>query len=79
MDYLKVKVSFPASMLETRWSVKLGRLSGYDLEISSLWISLAAKLAISVRLDSVSDISTDASVAMRSNELSMPFIFLYIS
>ena len=47
MASLKVKVSFPASMLESRGLVKLGIFYGEDLAISSWWGSLAAKIAVS--------------------------------
>ena len=72
-------MSFTHSMFEAMGLVKLGILSGEDWTLSSLWSILASKLAVSGRLDSVSEISTDANVAMRPDSLGMPFIFLYIS
>ena len=79
VDSLKVKVPFTPSMFESRGLLKLGILYGWDWTLSSLWSILASKLAVFGRLDSVSEISTDANVAMRPNSLGMPFIFLYIS
>ena len=58
MDSLKVKVSFTSSMFYARGLVKLGRLSGEDLDFYSLWISLAAKLVVDGRMDLLSDMST---------------------
>ena len=49
MASLKVKVSFPASMLEARGLVKLGRLSREDLYLYSWWSILDPKLAVSVK------------------------------
>ena len=46
MDYLKVKVSFSFSMFETRRLVKLGKLSGEDLDLSSWWSILDSKIAL---------------------------------
>ena len=60
MDYLKVKLSFPASKLESKGLVKLGRLSGEELYFSLWWISLAAKFSVSVKIDFVVDMITYA-------------------
>ena len=46
MDSLKVKLSFPSYILEDRGLVKLVRLSGEYLALSTLWRSLAEKLDV---------------------------------
>ena len=79
MAQLKVNVSFPASMLEDRGLLKLGRLYGYYLALSSWWRILAAKLAVSGRMDLVEKMTTDAEREMRPNTFGMPFSFLYCS
>ena len=56
---MKVKVSFPASMLDARGLVKLGRFYGEDLDLSSWWISLDEKLDIFVIMDLVEYMATD--------------------
>ena len=60
MDFLNKKLSFPAVMLEFRGLVKLDRLSGKELSLSSWWISLAAKLAVYRIIDLVADMDIDA-------------------
>ena len=57
---LKVKLSFPVSVLEASRLVKLGRLSGKDLDLSSWWSSLVEKLAVSEIMYLVAYIATDA-------------------
>ena len=79
MAYFKVKVSFPASMLEARWLVKLGILSGEYLLIFSWWISVAEKLALSGRIDLVEYMATDTKKEMSQNTFGMPFLFLSFS
>ena len=79
MDYLNVKVSLPASMLETRWLEKLRRLSGEDLALSSWWSSLVEETAFYGRMDLVIDMATDVKREMRLNTFGMPFIILYLS
>ena len=79
MASLKAKVSFPASILEARGLVKLGRLSGEDLDLYSWWSSLAAKLAVSGRMDLVTDMDTDAKREMIQNTFGMPFNLFYLS
>ena len=64
-------------MFETRGLVNLGRFSAEDLDLYSLWISLAAKLAVSRRMDLVEDMATHAKRETRPNTLGMPFSFLY--
>ena len=61
MSSLKVKVSFPASMMEARGLVDLGRLSVDDLDLSSWWRILAAKLDVSVRIYVIADMAIDAN------------------
>ena len=78
MSYLKVKVSFTSSTFDTRGLVKLGKISGYDLALSSWWSSLAAKLTVSVRMDLVEDMNTDKNSLMIPNTLGMPFTLLYL-
>ena len=56
---MKVKVSFTSYMLEDMGVVKLGRLSGEDLDISSWWSRMDAKLDVSGRIDLVVDMATD--------------------
>ena len=65
-------------MFETRWLVRLGRLSGEDLDFSSFRISLDAKLAVSGRMELVTDVATYTKRSMRPNNLSMQFPFLSI-
>ena len=77
MDYLKVKVSFTTYILEARGFTKLGRLSEEDSALSSWCISLAAKLAVSERMDLVTDMAIDTNRAMRPNIFGMIFPFLY--
>ena len=61
-------------MLETRGLFKLGRLSGEDLALSSWWSSLAAKFAISGRMDLVEVMATDAKRAMIPKFFGMPLL-----
>ena len=79
MAYLKVKVSFSDFMLEARGLVKLGRLSGEDLALSSYCISLAAKLAVSGRIDLATYMATDANRAMSPNTFGTTFPSLSLS
>ena len=59
---MKLKVSFPASMLEARELLKLVRLYGEVLALSSWWSSLAEKHDVYVRMDLVTDMATDAKM-----------------
>ena len=79
MDSLKANVSFTSSMFDTRGLVKLGILSGEYLALYSWCSILSAKLSVSIRMDLVSDMTTDANIAMRPNTLGMTFTFLYLS
>ena len=72
-----MKVLLPASMLEARGLVKLGRFYGDDLALSSCWNSLDAKLAVYGRMDLLADMATGAKRAMRPNNFGMQFLFLY--
>ena len=66
-------------MFDTRGLVKLGRLSGEDLDISSWWISLAKKIAVSGRINLVTYMNTDATRVMKPKTLGMKSLFLYLS
>ena len=63
---LKVNVSFTAYMLETRGLVKLGILSGEYLALSSWWSILTVKLAVSRRMELVTDMDTDTKRAIHA-------------
>ena len=63
-------------MMESRGLVKLGILSGEDLDIYSWWSSLDEKLAVSERMNLVVDMATYAKKSMRTNILGIPFTFL---
>ena len=54
-------------MLETSALLKLVRLSGEELYLSSCWISLAAKLAVYGGMDLVAVMDIDAKRAMSPN------------
>ena len=58
MASLKVKVPFPAPILESKMLLKLGRLSGDDLALYSWWRSLVAKIAVSGLIELVTDMDT---------------------
>ena len=60
-----MKVSFPASVLDARGLVKLGRFYGEDLDLSSWWISLDEKLSLSERMDFVADMAIDEKKEIR--------------
>ena len=72
-DLLEVNLSYPASILEARGLVKLGRFSGDYLALSSWWIILSEKLVVSVRMELVTDMSTDVKRQMRPNTFGVPF------
>ena len=55
----------------------MGRFSGYELALSSLWISLAAKISFSRRMDLVIDMDADAKREFGPTNFGMPYIFLY--
>ena len=55
----------------------MGILSGKDLALSSWWISLAAKLAVSGRMDLVADTTTYEKREMRPKTLGMSSLFFY--
>ena len=59
--------------METRELMKLGRFYEDNLALSSWFIILAAKLAVSGRMDLVSDMATYAKMAMRTNTSGMNF------
>ena len=59
MDYLKVKFSSPSSKLDARGLVNLGRLSGEDICISSWWIRLDKKIAVTGSMSLLVDMNTD--------------------
>ena len=79
MASLMVKVSFTDYMLEARIFVKLGRLYGEDLDLSSWWRILVTKLAVSGIIDLVTDMATDAEISMRPNTFDILPPFLYFS
>ena len=63
-------------MLEARGLVNLGRLYGEDLSLSSRWIRLDAKLAVSRGMDLVTDMATDVNMEIRPTIFGRPFTFL---
>ena len=67
---------FPASMMKARGLVKLGRLSREDLDLSSWWIRLSAKIAIYGIMDSVADMATDTKREMKLNTFGKTFSLL---
>ena len=76
---LKVKVYFTDSFMEARGLVKLGRLSGKDLALSSWWIRLDTKLAVSIIMDLVVDMDTYAKMEIMLNTFDMPFSLFSLS
>ena len=62
-------------MLDTRGLLKLGRLSGEELSLSSLWGSLTEKLADSGRMDLSEVMATDAKRATIPNNFGMPLLY----
>ena len=58
LDYLNVKVSSPASMLEFRGLVKLEIFSGEYFDLYSWWGRLASKCTVSVSMNLVEDMDT---------------------
>ena len=76
---MKVKVSFTAYILEYRGLVKLGRLYGKDLDVSSWWISLAPKIDVYGRMELVVDMKTYAKRKMRPNILGLTSLLFYFS
>ena len=78
VDYLKVNLSLPGSMLEYRGLMKLERLSGEDLDFYSWWIRLSEKLAFSCRMYLVTDMAKDTKREIRPNTLGLPSLFLYL-
>ena len=67
MDSLKVKLTFPSSVFDTRFILKLVIFSGDDLSLSSWWRILALKLSVSGIMGLVSYMATDAKRAMSQN------------
>ena len=67
---------FTSSIFWYQGLVKLCRLSGEDLDIYLWWVSLAAKLSVSVRMGLVIDMYIDVKMEMRTNTLGIPFPFL---
>ena len=78
MASLKLKVSLLAYTLEDRGLVKLGKLSGEDLDIYFWCRILDVKLAISVIMDLVSDMATDVKMEMSPRTLGISSLFLYL-
>ena len=79
MDYMKLKVSFTASMLESRVLVKLEIFSGEDLVLSLWWRILYEKISVYRRMELVVYTTTDVKRSMRQNTFGVPFPFLYFS
>ena len=76
---LNVKVSFHSFLFDTKSLVKLGRLYGEDLPLSSCWRSLAAKLTVSLIMDLVADMATCVKRAMSPNTLGMKYPLFSLS
>ena len=77
MSFLTLKVLFSFSMFETRGLVKLVRLSGEYLALSSWWSKLTEKLTVSGRMYLLSDMATGAKREIRPKTLGVPSLFLY--
>ena len=76
---LKLKVSFPSSMLDTRAFLKLGRLYGEELDIYSWCVSLDAKHSVFERMYLVEVMATDVKRSTSPNVFGMPLLFcLYL-
>ena len=58
--------------------MKLKRLSGEDLDLSSCCSSLSAKIAVSGSINLVTDISIYEKGAISSNHLDFSYIFLFL-
>ena len=74
-----MKVSFNYPMFETRELAELGIFSGEYLALSSWWITLAEKLAVSGKMDLVEDIATYANRERRSKTLGIPSLIFSLS
>ena len=59
--------------------MKLGRLYGYDLAISSWCSILATELVISEGMDLVTDMDSDVKKAMRPNAFGITFCLSHLS
>ena len=79
VEYLKVRVSFPASTLEAMGLVKLGRLSGEDLALYSWWRSWSTKIDVYGIIDFVAYVATYTKRATMLNNFGIPFYLLYLS
>ena len=79
VDYLKVKASFPYSMLEYMELVNLGRLSGDYLPLYYWRNNLDEKLAFTSRMDFMADMATCAKRSVWSSTLVMPYLWLSLS
>ena len=76
MASLKVEVSTIFSLLETMGLMKLSRLSGEYLDLSSWCSSVVSKLAVSGRMDLAADMVTDVKIEMIPNTFGMTFFLL---
>ena len=74
-----MEVSFPSSMFDTRGLVQLGRLSAEDLAFYSWCRILATKLAFSVIMYLVADMSAYAKKEMRPKNIGIPYLLLSLS
>ena len=79
MAYLKLKVSFPASIMESRGLLNLGRFSVEELALSSWWSILAEKLYVYGIMYLVAYMAKDVNRAMRQNIFGMTFHLLSLS
>ena len=65
-------------MLEFRGLVKLVRLYGEDLSISSCWIILSAKISVSGSINLVVDMTTDVKGSISPNNMGFTYLFLFL-
>ena len=65
-------------MLESRGLVKLVIFTAEELSISSWWSRLDEKLAVSGRMDLVSEMVIDAKRKISPNTLGLSYLFLYL-
>ena len=79
MDSLKVKLSFPACMLEFRVLLKLVRFSGEDLDFSSWWSSLSEKITVFGIMELVKDMAIYSKRKIIPNAFGLPYLLLYFS
>ena len=69
---MKLIISLNYSMMDTRILLKLVKLSGEKLSLSSWWSILAEKLSVYKRIDLVAVVDTDARRAMSPNNSGIP-------